>query len=187
MDKLGTNMLSIFSEVVPSSEVEMYGQVGRNSLSIVGRLSTLQSVHYRRFHCTYLLLISLCSISPPQFEMSYSDDFYSYLFDNALSGEEVYYSKSLRTVDLTLTSGDSVPYGAVCTAYGKYRLDHGSITEDTNIPPVSCGTVASPWPGRYLTQDFTVFHQVLIHVKSEKHMSMNNVIKARANPASVSC
>ena len=37
----------------------MYGQyIGRggggggvNSLSIVGRLSTLQSVHYRRFHC----------------------------------------------------------------------------------------------------------------------------------------
>ena len=35
------------SEVVPSSEVEMYGQYNRqgvNSLSIVGRLSTLQSV-----------------------------------------------------------------------------------------------------------------------------------------------
>ena len=47
------------SEVVPSSEVEMYGQyIGRgvNSLSIVGRLSTLQSVHYQRFHCIWLLL-----------------------------------------------------------------------------------------------------------------------------------
>ena len=26
-------------------------QAGVNSLSIVGRLSTLQSVHYQRFHC----------------------------------------------------------------------------------------------------------------------------------------
>ena len=46
------------SEVVPSSEVEMYGQYrgrGANSVSIVGRLSTLQSVHYRRFHCTHVL------------------------------------------------------------------------------------------------------------------------------------
>ena len=36
------------SEVVPSSEVEMYGQyIGRgvNSVSIVGRLSTVQGVH----------------------------------------------------------------------------------------------------------------------------------------------
>ena len=43
------------SEVVPLSEVEMYGQYigrGANSVSIVGRLSTLQSVHYQRFHCT---------------------------------------------------------------------------------------------------------------------------------------
>ena len=40
-------------EVVPSSEVEMYGQYrqGANSVSIVGRLSTIQSVHYWRFHC----------------------------------------------------------------------------------------------------------------------------------------
>ena len=40
-----------WSEVVPSSEVEMYGQyIGRgvNSVSNVERLSTLQSVHYRR-------------------------------------------------------------------------------------------------------------------------------------------
>ena len=37
------------SVVVPSSEVEMYAGRGANSLSIVGRLSTLQSVHYRRF------------------------------------------------------------------------------------------------------------------------------------------
>ena len=42
------------SEVVPSSEVEIYGQhrQGANRVSIVGRLSTLQSVHYQRFHCT---------------------------------------------------------------------------------------------------------------------------------------
>ena len=43
------------SEVVPSSEVEMYGHVYKqgatNCASIVGRLSTLQSVHYQRFHC----------------------------------------------------------------------------------------------------------------------------------------
>ena len=34
----------------------MYGQLyrqGVNSLSIVGRLSTVQSVHYQRFHCMY--------------------------------------------------------------------------------------------------------------------------------------
>ena len=45
------------SEVVPSSEVEMYGQCisrGQNSLSIVGRLSTLRSVNYRRFYCSNL-------------------------------------------------------------------------------------------------------------------------------------
>ena len=35
------------SEVVTTSEVEMYGHYrGRDSLSIVGRLSTLWSVHY---------------------------------------------------------------------------------------------------------------------------------------------
>ena len=35
-------------EVVPSLEVEMYGyRQGANSVSIVGRLSPLQSVHYR--------------------------------------------------------------------------------------------------------------------------------------------
>ena len=42
------------SEVAPSSDVEMYGQYigrGANSVSIVGRLSTLRSVHYQRFHC----------------------------------------------------------------------------------------------------------------------------------------
>ena len=36
------------SKVVPSSELE---RQGANSLSIVGRLSTIQSVHYQRFHC----------------------------------------------------------------------------------------------------------------------------------------
>ena len=38
------------SEVVPSSEVEMYGRQGASSLSIVGRLSSYQSVHYQRFY-----------------------------------------------------------------------------------------------------------------------------------------
>ena len=33
------------SEVVPSSEVEMYVKAWVNSLSIVGRVSTLRSVH----------------------------------------------------------------------------------------------------------------------------------------------
>ena len=33
----------------------MYGQ-GANSVSIVGRLSTLWSVHYQRFHCISLWL-----------------------------------------------------------------------------------------------------------------------------------
>ena len=39
------------SDVVPSSEVEMYGQLmaGASSLSIVGRLSSYWSVHYRKF------------------------------------------------------------------------------------------------------------------------------------------
>ena len=41
------------SEVVPSSEVASNRQ-GVNSLSVVGRLYTLQGVHYRRFHCTWL-------------------------------------------------------------------------------------------------------------------------------------
>ena len=35
-------------EVVPSSEVEIVG-----GEQFVGTLSTLQSVHYRRFHCVY--------------------------------------------------------------------------------------------------------------------------------------
>ena len=39
------------SEVVPSSEVWTIYRQGANSLSIVGRLSTLRSVHYQRFHC----------------------------------------------------------------------------------------------------------------------------------------
>ena len=45
-------------EVVPSSEVEMYGQLmaGASSLSIVGRLSSYRSVHYRRFYCIPLLV-----------------------------------------------------------------------------------------------------------------------------------
>ena len=45
------------SEVVPSSGVEMYGQLmtGASSLSIVGRLSSYQSVHYRRFYCKALV------------------------------------------------------------------------------------------------------------------------------------
>ena len=40
--------------VVPSLEVEMYGQyIGRGrGVSIVGRLSTIRSVHCLRFHCT---------------------------------------------------------------------------------------------------------------------------------------
>ena len=42
----------------------MYGQYigrgqGMNSLSIVGRLSTLQSVHYQRFHC----ILNVCDSS----------------------------------------------------------------------------------------------------------------------------
>ena len=42
------------SEVVPSLEVEMYGQLmeGASSLSIVGRLSSYRSVHYQRFYCS---------------------------------------------------------------------------------------------------------------------------------------
>ena len=40
-------------EVVPLSEVEMYGWKGASSLSIVGRLSSYRSVHYRRFYCIY--------------------------------------------------------------------------------------------------------------------------------------
>ena len=40
---------------------------GANSLSIVGRLSTLQSVHYRRFHCNHLhrviIVLLLCYVS----------------------------------------------------------------------------------------------------------------------------
>ena len=46
------------SEVVPSSEVEMYGQLiwqGASSLFIVGRLSSYWSGHYRRFYCIYIL------------------------------------------------------------------------------------------------------------------------------------
>ena len=43
---IGDNHFVNCSEVVPSSEVEM--KQGVNSL---GRLSTLQIVHYRRFHC----------------------------------------------------------------------------------------------------------------------------------------
>ena len=42
---------AFYSEVVPSLEVEMYGGKGLNSVSIAVRLSTLQSVHYQRFHC----------------------------------------------------------------------------------------------------------------------------------------
>ena len=63
MDNIGANSLSI---VVPSSEVEMYGQYyerqGANSLSIVGRLSTLQSVHYQRFHCIRKFHCIMCVI-----------------------------------------------------------------------------------------------------------------------------
>ena len=51
MDTLGTSIYC--SEVVPSLEVEY--REGANSLSIEGRLSTLQSVHYRRFHCITIL------------------------------------------------------------------------------------------------------------------------------------
>ena len=44
------------SEVVPSSEVEMYGQLmaGASSLSIVERLSSYnyRGVHHRRFYCS---------------------------------------------------------------------------------------------------------------------------------------
>ena len=39
------------SEVVPSSEVEMYGQLMAGGKQF-GRLSSYQSVHYRRFYCT---------------------------------------------------------------------------------------------------------------------------------------
>ena len=58
------------SEVVPSLEVEMYGQYNRqgvNSLSIVGRLSTLQSVHYQRFQCIPINANLTFSISVLQF------------------------------------------------------------------------------------------------------------------------
>ena len=34
---------------------------GVNSLSVVGRLSTLQSVHYQRFHCIIYSLV-VCSV-----------------------------------------------------------------------------------------------------------------------------
>ena len=67
MHMLGEVYIVHCSEVVPSSEVEMYGRyIGRiNSFSIVGRLSTLQSVHYRRFHglcrkpCIRAVILSL--------------------------------------------------------------------------------------------------------------------------------
>ena len=72
MDKLGT---SIGSEVVPTLEVEMYGQyIGRgvNSLSIVGRLCTLQSVHYQRFHCILSLShhLQIRMVRSPHFRLS---------------------------------------------------------------------------------------------------------------------
>ena len=38
----------------------LYRQV--NSLSIVGRLSTLQSVHYQRFHCMYPVVVQGCEL-----------------------------------------------------------------------------------------------------------------------------
>ena len=50
------------SEVVPSSEVEC--RQGASSVSIVGRLSTLQSVHYQRCMCYSFLPPSL----PPQIQ-----------------------------------------------------------------------------------------------------------------------
>ena len=48
------------SEVVPLSEVEMYGQLMAGG--IVGRLSSYRSVHYRRFYCmcTYMSIHLLC-------------------------------------------------------------------------------------------------------------------------------
>ena len=52
---IGDDHFVNWSEAVPSSEVEMYGHyIGRgvNNLSIVERLSTLQGVHYQRFHFT---------------------------------------------------------------------------------------------------------------------------------------
>ena len=43
----------------------MHTVVGRGarSLSVVGRLSALRSVHYRRFHCTHIFSPSLCVCS----------------------------------------------------------------------------------------------------------------------------
>ena len=50
------------SEVVPLSEIEMYGQLmaGASSLSIVGKLSSYRSVHYRRFYC--ICIHTVCSV-----------------------------------------------------------------------------------------------------------------------------
>ena len=56
MDKLGTSILSIVQRLsfFRGGNVWSIYRQGVNSLSIVGRLSTLQSVHYRRFHCMYI-------------------------------------------------------------------------------------------------------------------------------------
>ena len=64
------------SEVVPSSEVEMYCRQGANSVSIIGRLSTLKSVYFRRFHCIQL---NLCTMLFSVYRVRSPPDMFSFL------------------------------------------------------------------------------------------------------------
>ena len=54
MDTLGTGICQLFRgcPFFGGRNVWTIYRQGANSVSIVGRLSTLQSVHYQRFHCT---------------------------------------------------------------------------------------------------------------------------------------
>ena len=68
MANLGKRILSIVQRL---SKVEMYGHYigrGASSVSIAGRLSTLQSVHYQRFHCNGHVGYH-CSEVPPCLEI----------------------------------------------------------------------------------------------------------------------
>ena len=59
-----------------------------------------------------------------------------------MSGALVYYDMVLKTADpdLAMERDDNniIPIGAVCRASGRYQLDHGSIDDNTIIPPKSC-------------------------------------------------
>ena len=119
---------------------------GVNSLSIVGRLSTLQSVHYQRFHCIYYLLYLSLPLPPSL----------------SLSLPSLSLSPSLSPLPHSLTPSPSLtpslPLSPSLSPLS-HSLPH-SLTPSLPLSPLSLTPSLSPHPNSpHLNQDRSVLDQ----------------------------